>query len=199
MRTKLTIATHAILTILEIIALVYDIYSFGIAMFSYYTIDSNILQMLVSAGILYCLLKKKEGTIPVWLSKAHLVSAVALTVTFLIAALVLAPQEGFSYYFLENVAPINHFLAPVLSVLSFLFLGIGEKLPKKAVFAPVDATLLYGVIVLLLNAVRVVDGPYFFLKVYETAPSTIVMWFGIIAVLCWVLSAIYCWIRRKNA
>ena len=188
-RTKLTIATHAILTILEIIALVYDIYSFGIAMFSYYTIDSNILQMLVSAGILYCLLKKKEGTIPVWLSKAHLVSAVALTVTFLIAALVLAPQEGFSYYFLENVAPINHFLAPV----------IGEKLPKKAVFAPVVATLLYGVIVLLLNAVRVVDGPYFFLKVYETAPSTIVMWFGIIAVLCWVLSAIYCWIRRKNA
>ena len=165
---------------------------------TYYTIDSNILQMLVSAGILYYLLVKREEFLPVWLSTMHLVSAVALTITFLIAALVLAPQEGFSYYFLENVAPINHFLAPVLSVLSFLFFGMGERLPRKAAFAPVVATLLYGGIALVLNVARVLDGPYFFLKVHETDPGTIVMWFVIISVLCWVLSEVYCWIRRKN-
>ncbi len=130
MRTKLALTTHAILTILEIIALVHDIHAFGISMFSYYTIDSNILQMLVSACILYYLLKKGEEIIPTWLSAIHLICAVGLTITFLIAAFVLAPQEGFAYYFLQNVAPINHFLAPVLSVLSFLFLGMGKKLPK---------------------------------------------------------------------
>ena len=195
---KITITIHAILAILEIIALIHDIQVFGLAMFSYYTIDSNILQMLVSACILYCLLKKKEVTIPVRLSAMHLICAVGLTITFLIAAFVLAPQEGFAYYFLQNVAPINHFLAPVLSVLSFLFLGLGNKLPKKAVFAPIAATLLYGGIALVLNAARVLDGPYFFRKVYETAPGTIVMWFGIIAVLCGVLSGIYYMIRRTD-
>lgn len=196
MKTKLTIATHAILTIMEIIALIHDILSFGIAMFSYYTIDSNILQMLVSAGMLYYLLKKREDMIPAWLPTMHLICAVGLTITFLIAAFVLAPQEGFAYYFLENVAPINHFLAPLLSVLSFLFLGVGNKLPKKGVFAPIAATMLYGGIVLALNAVRVLDGPYFFLKVYDTAPGTIVMWFGIIAVLCGILSEVYYLMRR---
>lgn len=197
MRLKLAIMIHAILTVLEIIALFHDIQAFGISMFSYYTIDSNILQMLVSAGMLYYLLKKRGDCIPVWLSTAHLICAVGLTVTFLIAAFVLAPQEGFSYYFLQDVAPINHFLAPVLSVLSFLFLGMGMKLSKKAVFAPTAATLIYGGIVLVLNAARVLDGPYFFLKVYETAPGTIIMWFGIIAVLCGVLSGVYYWIRRR--
>ena len=197
MRTKLTITIHAILVILEIIAFIHDIQAFGIAMFSYYTIDSNILQMLVSAGILYCLLKKGKGIIPAWLSTIHLICAVGLTVTFLIAAFVLAPQEGFAYYFLQDVAPINHFLAPVLSVLSFLFLGLGNKLLKKAVFAPIAATVLYGGIVLVLNAARVLDGPYFFLKVYETAPGTIVMWFGIIAVLCGVLAEVYYMVRSR--
>ena len=33
------------------------------------------------------------------------------------------------------------------------------------VFAPVAATLLYGVIALILNARGVIDGPYFFLQV----------------------------------
>ena len=39
---------HAILAILEIIAFVHDIRAFGIGMFQYYTIDSNVLQMVVS-------------------------------------------------------------------------------------------------------------------------------------------------------
>ena len=196
MKTKIAITIHAILTILEIIALIHDIQAFGLSMFSYYTINSNILQMLVSAGMLYYLMKK-EGNTPAWLSTMHLVCAVELTITFLIAAFVLAPQEGFSYYFLQNVASINHFLAPVLSVLSFLFLGAGKKLPRKAVFAPLVATMLYGGIVLVLNAERVLDGPYFFLKVYETAPGTIAIWFGIIAVLCLVLAEVYYRIRKR--
>jgi hypothetical protein len=197
-RAKLTIAIHVVLTILGVIALAYDIYSFGTALFSYYTIDSNVLQTLVSSGMAYLLLTGQEDEIPSWLSVLHLVCAVALTITFLIAALVLAPQEGFAYYFLENVAPINHFLAPLLSVLSFLFLGTGEGLPKKAALAPVAATMLYGGVLLLLNITRVVDGPYFFLRVYETAPGTIAMWFLIIAALCGLLSGVYCWIRGRN-
>ena len=184
---------HGILVILEFIALIHDIWVFGAGMFQYYTIDSNLLQLVVSACILTYLLRGKRY--PDWLAVLHLICAVCLTVTFMIAAFVLAPQEGFAYYFLTDVAPINHFLGPVLSVITFLFTQTGFPLQKRMVIAPTAATLLYGIIALILNVSRVLDGPYFFLRVHEVPLSTVVMWFLIIAALCLVLSALYMWLR----
>ena len=194
---KKTIATHIILIILEFIALIHDLQVFGLAMFKYYTIDSNILQMLVSAAIVFRILYRKEERVSARLSILHLVCAVNLTITFLIALLVLAPQEGFAYYFIENVAPINHLIGPLLSVITFLFLEESEKLPGIAVFIPMAATLLYGITALILNALRILDGPYFFLRIYDESLGTIVFWFAIIAVLCTVLSGVYLWIRSR--
>jgi hypothetical protein len=59
------------------------------------------------------------------------------------------------------------------------------------------ATLLYGVIALILNVAGVLHGPYFFLQVYDTPAGTIVMWFAIISVLCIALSWIYLWIKKR--
>ena len=53
------------------------------------------------------------------------------------------------------------------------------------------ASLLYGVVCLVLNALRRMDGPYFFLQVYTQPAGVILMWFGIIAVLCLALSFLY--------
>ena len=194
---KKAVELHIILFVMEIVALIYDIHVFGLSMFKYYTIDSNILQLIVSAMILYYVLAAKKDRIPAYLSVLHLVCAVCLTITFLIALLVLAPQEGFAYYFLQNVAPINHFLGPLLSVITFLFLERSEKLPGRALFAPMAATLLYGVIALILNVAGVLHGPYFFLQVYDTPAGTIVMWFAIISILCIALSWIYLWIKKR--
>jgi len=196
---KQTGIIHIILVILEAIALVHDLQVFGLAMFKYYTIDSNILQMLVSAGIAYLILCRGRKIIPAWLSILHLVCAVCLTITFLIALLVLAPQEGFAYYFLKNVAPINHFIGPLLSVVTFLFMEHSDPLPRRTFLVPMGTTLVYGVFMLLLNALKVADGPYFFLRVYDQAPGTIVMWFGMISVLCLVLSGLYLWVRFRGS
>ena len=97
-RSTIIPVLHAVIFLIEVIALIHDIQVFGIGMFQYYTIDSNILQMLVSAGFLVCFIGKKD--VPAALGTLHLVGAVSLTITFLIAAFVLAPQEGFAYYFL---------------------------------------------------------------------------------------------------
>ena len=193
-RARTVLLIHGILVLLETIALIHDIRVFGAGMLQYYTIDSNVLQLIVSAGILICLLRL--GKSPVWLIVLHLVCAVCLTITFLIAAFVLAPQEGFAYYFLSNVAPINHFLGPVLSVAAFIFTQVEDALPRRVALAPMAFTLIYGICVLLLNIARVLDGPYFFLRVYEVPVSTVVMWFVIIAVLCLVFSTLYMWLRR---
>ena len=193
---KLTIALHLVLIVLELAALFHDFSAFGFAMFKYYTIDSNLLQLLVSILLVYFLVRARDD-IPYGLTVTHLICAVCLTITFFIALLVLAPQEGFAYYFLQDVAPINHAIGPFLSLVTFVGFAGGTPLRKSALLFPMAASLLYGLIALLLNALGLLDGPYFFLRIREVPISTVVTWFGIICVLCLVLSALFVFLRGR--
>ena len=189
---------NLILVILETVAFAHDIYAFRFGLFEWYTVDSNVLQFVVSVWVICCVLRNKQ--FPLILTVAHFISAVGLTVTFLIAAFVLAPEGGIAYYFLNDVAPINHFIGPLLSVISLLFLEKTERLSLSTIIWPAVASLTYGAIALVLNAVRIMDGPYFFLKVYEQSAGVIILWFAIIAVLCLGLALLYYkikWRKRK--
>ena len=192
---KTVILVNLILVILEIIALIHDIRSFGAGMFKWYTIDCNVLQLVVSGLILYCCVKDREISGPV--TVLHFISAVGLTVTFLIAAFVLAPEGGIRYYFIDNVAPVNHLIAPVLSVVSLLFLEKSEKQNPRIILYPAAATLAYGIICLVLNAIGKLEGPYFFLETRVQPVNVIILWFGIIAVLCVFLAGLYYRIKWK--
>lgn len=190
------LAVNVILVIFEIAALVHDCAVFGTGLFQWYTIDSNVLQMCVSALVVYYCVKEMELPAPV--TFLHFVSAVGLTVTFLIAAFVLAPEGGIRYYFIENVAPINHLIAPVLSVISLLFLEKTKKQPIHIIVWPAAASLLYGIVCLLMNVANLLDGPYFFLQVHEQPADVIVMWFAIIAGLCVGLAFAYYKIKWRR-
>ena len=187
---------NLILVILETVAFVHDIYAFRVGLFEWYTVDSNVLQFVVSVWVICCVLRNKQ--FPLILTVAHFISAVGLTVTFLIAAFVLAPEGGIAYYFLNDVAPINHFIGPLLSVISLLFLEKTERLSLSTIIWPAVASLTYGAIALVLNAVRIMDGPYFFLKVYEQSAGVIILWFAIIAVLCLGLALLYYKIKWRK-
>ena len=62
---------------------------------------------------------------------------------------------------------------------------------------PMAASLFYGLVCLILNALKMLDGPYFFLQVHEQPVRVIIVWFGIIAVLCLALSFLYYRIKWK--
>lgn len=187
---------NLILVILETVAFAHDIYAFRFGLFEWYTVDSNVLQLVVSVLVICCVLRNKQ--FPKILTVAHFISAVGMTVTFLIAAFVLAPEGGIAYYFLNDVAPINHFIGPLLSVISLLFLEKTERLSLSTIIWPAVASLTYGAIALVLNAVRIMDGPYFFLKVYEQSAGVIILWFAIIAVLCLGLALLYYKIKWRK-
>ena len=187
------IILHAVLVILESIAAFYMLSTEGLPVFRYYTVDSNIAQLIVSVCFLICFIRSKE--IPKALTVAHLVCAVCLTVTFIIAAFVLMPQSTFEYYFLNNVAPINHFLGPLLSVIALMLSR--EEIPKIAAIAPAAVSLTYGFIALFLNYLKILEGPYFFLEVYSTPVLTIVMWFVIIFILCTGLTLAYMFLHSR--
>ena len=190
---KPLIIINTILILLEIIAFIHDCMVFGPGLFQWYTVDSNILQLIVSVLVVYYGLKDKE--LPEFVTLLHFISAVGLTITFLIAAFVLAPEGGIRYYFIENVAPINHLIGPALSVISLVFLEKTPKGPVRLILWPGLVSLAYGFICLLLNACYILDGPYFFLQVYKQPVHVIVIWFGIIAVLCLLIS--YGYYRMK--
>ena len=194
MNKKIAAVIHGVVIILELIALAYVMHTFGFGLVKYYTILSNVLQLILSIWSFSLL--RKEQELPEALCIGQLVAAVCLTVTFLIAALVLAPQEGFDYYFLSDVAPINHFLGPLFSIILFLFFTGDKPLKKISIAAPLAVSLAYGVVMLLMNALRVADGPYFFLRVYDEKAGTIVMWFCVIALLCLLLAGLYLFLRH---
>ena len=50
---RAALAVNLIIVILEIIALIHDCAAFGVGLFQWYTIDSNLLQLLVSALVVY--------------------------------------------------------------------------------------------------------------------------------------------------
>ena len=187
---------NMIIVILEIIAFVHDCTVFGLSLFKWYTVDSNLLQLVVSALVVYYCLKKE--TLPDRITLIHFISAVGLTVTFLIAAFVLAPEGGIRYYFIENVAPINHLIGPALSVISLLFLEKVKKQPLHIILWPAVVSLMYGIVCLVLNALNILEGPYFFLEIGKQPAGVIVMWFAIIAVLCLVLSFAYYRIKWRK-
>ena len=187
---------NVIIVVLEIIAFIHDCTAFGTSMFKWYTIDSNILQLIVSAFVVYFCVKGRD--LPGIVTLLHFISAVGLTITFLIAAFVLAPEGGIRYYFIANVAPINHLIGPALSVISLLFLEKTEKQPLRIIVWPMAASLFYGFVCLILNVLNLLDGPYFFLQVHKQPASVIIMWFGIIAILCLGLSFLYYKIKWKN-
>lgn len=187
---------NLILVMLEVVAFIHDIYAFRFGLFEWYTVDSNVLQMIISGLVVFYVIKEKP--FPKLLTVAHFISAVGLTVTFLIAAFVLAPEGGIAYYFLNDVAPINHFIGPLLSVISLIFLEKTDKLPIRIIIWPAATSLLYGIIALVLNALWIMDGPYFFLKVYEQSAGVIATWFAIIAALCLGLAFLYYKIKWRR-
>ena len=194
---RMVFYVNLILVVLEIIAFIHDVYAFKLGLFEWYTVDSNVLQLIISGFVVYYCVKEKP--LPGLLTVAHFISAVGLTVTFLIAAFVLAPEGGIAYYFFNDVAPINHFIGPLLSVISLLFLEKAEKLPLRIIIWPAAASLMYGVIALVMNALRIMDGPYFFLKVYEQSAGLIATWFAIIAALCLGLAFLYYKVKWRIA
>lgn len=174
-------------------------YTFGVhegfKMFIYYTDSSNFLCLIVSGLFVVFMLPaiskgrtsgfvstymmqhyKGSARMPEWITIIRYISSCCLVLTFLVVLFVLGPKKGYADQLMKGVHPIDHVLAPVLSLLSFIFLETAEPLPKKAPVYAIIPTLIYAVILIGMNAARLTEGPYFFLRVYEQSLIKSVLW-----------------------
>ncbi|MBR6134340.1 hypothetical protein IKQ38_02575 [Candidatus Saccharibacteria bacterium] len=166
MKRKAAIAINIIIVILEIVSIVIRLNVRQALGIEYYTMDSNILSLIISSILAYYLIK--GGKISKWVSVAKYVAVCMLAVTILVTVFILSPmiENGFYIFMFTDQMLYNHTLCPILSLVSFLLLE-KHNLIKKDIWWPIGATLLYAFVLIILNLCRVVDGPYPFLQVYN--------------------------------
>lgn len=172
-----------ILIILEIIGLILCYDALGCIDLAYYTIDSNIF--LLVSSILYLISRKNPSKIVQFFRYS---ATLSVLITFLVVIFVLYPMLDFNfqYLFMAGPNPYMHVLCPIIALVSFVFFEKNEiENNLKNNFRSLYFTLFYAVILISSNILRIVNGPYPFLKVYEQSVLMSVMW--IVAILGFAL------------
>lgn len=160
MRKKALIVINIIIILLELVSLDLD---YGISSLLYYTELSNLLALITSIILVITSYKKK---MPNYVKILRYIVTVNLLITFLVVLFVLAPNGNFYNMFFLGSMFEHHLLCPLLSLFSFIFVE-DYKLNKKDIKYPVIISIIYGVILITLNILKVVDGPYPFFRVYN--------------------------------
>lgn len=187
-RLSMSLIFNIAIIVLEIIGTVICASNTGIEMFTFYTTDSNLFAMAVS--IIYafytarCLFSEKKQDIPKPVKTLKYISVCCLNLTFLVVIAIFAPasgEGGYEYMLFNGDFFYFHFSCPLLTLISFILFEGDTQYELSYSFAAVIPTLIYAAAAVALNLLRVIEGPYPFLYVYDQPVTLSVMWFIMIA------------------
>lgn len=175
-KKNIAILLNVLIVIFEIIAIFEIIDVKGGLNYSFYTDDSNLLALFTSLAFVFYSVRNKK--IPEWLKLLKLTSTICLTLTFLVVLLVLAPMNDYNYGFLLFYSALlfQHFLCPIISVITFILFDDIHISKWQYDLLATSFTVVYGVIIITLNVVRYLVGPYPFLEVYNQPVWKTVLW-----------------------
>lgn len=208
------ICVHFAVVIMEIIAISVSWNKQGIHMFVYFTELSNIFGALVCLvyGCFLISQLRNGKAVPEYMKILRFVSAGALALTFFTVIFVLAPiagskpdytmAESYIAYLTHDSMIVTHTLGPLSVIFSFLFLDNFETDRFKKVFFGIIPTVLYVIVSVTMNVLRIWVGPYPFLHVYEQPVWVSIMWLfvmtGFSFFLCFCLWALKKQINKKK-
>ena len=118
----------------------------GIRSLRYFTVESNVLNGIVSifyAVSVLRVLRGRQREISPLLQRFRLMAADAVGLTFLVVAVFLGPRLGYRNM-LKGANLYYHLLLPLLSMLSFCLLDYTPALPKRACLFAALPVPLYG-------------------------------------------------------
>jgi hypothetical protein len=159
----------------------------GFRMLQFYTVDSNILVQLACAVTAVCLileLARPGFAPPAWVRMFKYIAVCCTTVTFVVVVAILAPMyggaESYRNMLLTDSMLYHHLLCPLTALFTLLFLDGGPELPRRAPLAALVPTLVYAAVTVVLNAARLLEGPYPFLMVYRQPLWMSFVWCAVI-------------------
>jgi hypothetical protein len=117
----------------------------GLPIYMTFTGLSNIFVGLVCLICAIYRLVKKEMILPKLLFVIKIIALAEITITFVITAIYLAPSIGTSWWRLYiNNNIFNHFLTPLLAVISFITLEQKVEIKKLSCLYAIIPIILYG-------------------------------------------------------
>ena len=171
------LTANIIIIILELI-IFYTCRSHRLEVMVFYTQLSNLVTLISSV----CFVISRDAAITIIL---RYLSTVMLVMTVLVTLFVLVPMgAGFIRMMLSGNGLFHHTLCPLISITSYF---LWEQ-HSSYWLIPVVVTLVYGLVILLLNHARIVEGPYPFFRVHEQSAKATVIWMVALTVLIAILS-----------
>jgi hypothetical protein len=175
MKKKIDLILNIAIVVMEIIATTLSITRNGLALFQFYTEDSNMFAGLVYLIYSYYLIKKKD--IPEWLNILKFTATCILMVTFLVVIFVLAPimNGGYVVFLLYGSMLYQHLLCPIVLFVSYVFLE-KHNITNKYLYYSLITTIIYAIVSVILNILKFINGPYPFLHVYNQPVFVSILW-----------------------
>ena len=177
--------------------------STSLGMFKFFTVQSNLLMGIVS--LIYIikqinLLNKKIVKLPSWCSILKLTSTTAVTLTFVVVFLYLAPLTGKGVKpLLMNSNLFFHLLIPILSIITFIFFERNKDIKFKDNLISIIPVALYELFY-LINALIHMENHrispkydwYYFVQtdiknIYIVIPTMLIITY-IISVILWYIN-----------
>ena len=180
---KKAMICNLLIVIFEVIALILYMNRNHTLSLEFYTMDSNILALITS--ILFLVFYKKEYK---WINNLRFITTSCLMVTFIVVVTVLIPVYKYNYqdFLLRGSMLYLHILCPVISTISYIFF---EKKSQKN-YLGVVSIIVYDLILITLNLLKIVDGPYPFLRIYEQSVLMSIIWFILITGGCYIIGVL---------
>ena len=169
--------------IINILIIIMELFAFlvcykesGFACFKYYTQDSNLFLMFTSLlyviSLLIC-----DKKIPHFVSLLKYAATTSVVITFLTVVTILAPvMGGYKAMLLDGTMLIHHLICPIFGFVTFVFFEKHNLKGLKDALISMIFTCLYGIIAVTLNVLKIMDGPYPFLKVYDQTILMSIFW-----------------------
>lgn len=162
----------------------------GITLFKWYTVLSNIFTAVISLCFVIFTLKKSD--MPEWVSKFRYISTCTVTLTIIVVATILAPSRGpggHKEMMLQSFGLHLHTLCPLLSLIGLLAVEKPKITIKDSLYA-ILPTLGYALVLIILNCINVVEGPYFFLLVKKNGALKTAFWVVALSSAAYVINLI---------
>lgn len=188
---------------MELLACYMSFVNHKFTMFRFYTEDSNVLALVVCAVYSWYLWRavKTGRSIPGWIVKLKYIVTCCLFVTFIVVVVVLAPitgVEGYMLFMFAGSMLYHHTLCPVLAVISQVFFEMDSRITLTDNILALVPTVVYGIILMILNGMNIVDGPYPFLHVNNQPLFMIIGWIIILFGIAYLLAFAIRWVKNVN-
>ena len=191
---------NGLLGFLQVFWVLNSVIDKGIWMLQFYTELSNLFSGFVAIAMAYYAYRyyKNGKEIPEGIRNLRYITVCLTTITFLIAFLVLGRTFGYKWMLFRGEFLFTHTICPFLSFLLFVFLEKEPPLKKEAIILTLLPTALYGMVVIPLNILRIMKGPYPFLMVYEQPWYSTFFWLIGIGLLSYAVARVIYDLNQTN-